>query len=235
MKTILHLADTRGLASHGWLKSRHTFSFSGYTNAERMHFGALRVLNDDEVAAGEGFGRHPHQNMEIVSIPLSGALHHLDSTGRDRIIKSSEVQIMSAGRGIEHSETNASTTDPVHFLQIWVFPKEKNIEPRYDQKTFDLGQPGWTTVVSPTDANALWINQEAYFSLAESTELQTLSYAPHREGQGLYLFFIEGSAEVAGLTLNRRDAIALSELDGDLEVNAAAQSKLLLIEVPMEF
>jgi redox-sensitive bicupin YhaK (pirin superfamily) len=169
MKTVLHTANSRGHANHGWLNSYHSFSFAGYHDADRIHFGALRVLNDDSVAAGMGFGKHPHDNMEIVSIPLLGDLHHKDSTGRDKIIRQGDVQIMSAGSGIAHSETNANKDKEVKFLQVWVFPKEKNIEPRYDQKSFNLDQQKdeIVTVVAPNNDNAVWINQDAWFSLAK--------------------------------------------------------------------
>ena len=182
MKTIVHKANTRGHANHGWLNSYRTFSFAGYYDPSRMHFGALRVLNDDSVKAGMGFGKHPHDNMEIVSIPLQGDLHHKDSTGRDKIIRQHDVQIMSAGSGITHSETNANHDQDVKFLQIWVMPKEYNIEPRYDQKSF-LPQDRINkilTVVAPDDANAVWINQDAWFSLANLSKGFTVDYSIHK-------------------------------------------------------
>ncbi|MBW7951904.1 MAG: pirin family protein, partial [Chitinophagaceae bacterium] len=167
MTTILHKANTRGNANHGWLNSYHTFSFANYYNSERTNFGLLRVLNDDTVSAGMGFGKHPHDNMEIVSIPLEGDLHHNDSTGRDKIIKQGDVQIMSAGSGIMHSEMNANKNKEVKFLQIWVYPEKRNIEPRYEQKTFSAEdrKNKLQTVVAPNDSNALWINQQAWFTL----------------------------------------------------------------------
>ena len=173
MKHIIHKAESRGYANHGWLKSYHTFSFAGYHNPERVHFGMLRVLNDDFVDAGMGFGKHPHDNMEIISIPLSGALHHQDSTGRDKIIQTGDVQIMSAGTGIFHSEVNASQVEPVTFLQLWIFPKVNNIEPRYDQKEFNVADRTnqFQVVVSPTQENdSLFINQDAWLSLIELEE-----------------------------------------------------------------
>ncbi len=168
MKTTIHRADTRGFANHGWLQSSHTFSFAGYYNPERIHFGALRVLNDDTVKGGMGFGAHPHDNMEIVSIPLSGALEHRDTTGRHKIINQHDVQIMSAGSGIEHSEFNASKTEPVKFLQIWLFPKHRDVAPRYDQQTFEPADRHnrLQVVVSPEGTGeGLPMNQDAWFSL----------------------------------------------------------------------
>lgn len=237
MKTIIHRAESRGHANHGWLNSHHTFSFAGYYNPERMHFGALRVLNDDIVQGGTGFGAHPHENMEIISIPITGALEHRDSTGRHKIIRSGEVQIMSAGSGITHSEFNASKTESVNFLQIWVFPKVKDIEPRYEQKEFDLveQQNRWVRVVSPLeDDKALWINQDAYFSLAEVEEQNELEYITEGQNSGVYLLIIDGEIELASNELKQRDAIAISEINGDMiKVKALKKSRLLLMEIPM--
>ena len=172
MNNVLHLAATRGHANFGWLDSYHSFSFGHYYDPERVHFGALRVLNDDTVSAGMGFGKHPHDNMEIVSIPLSGDLHHKDSTGRDEIIREHDVQIMSAGSGIAHSEMNATRDKAVKFLQIWVMPKEQNIEPRYEQKSFkpENRVNQLLTVVAPDNEDAVWINQDAWFSLGNFTK-----------------------------------------------------------------
>lgn len=234
IKTI-HRADSRGLADHGWLKSRHTFSFAGYHDPERTRFGLLRVLNDDIVEPGEGFGTHPHDNMEIVSIPLKGALAHKDSTGSERVINTGDVQIMSAGSGLYHSEYNASKKDAVNFLQIWVFPKERDIRPRYDQKTFNADDRinRIQTVVSPDEnAGALWINQDSYFSLATIEQGKAVEYKVNSKGNGLYLFVIEGKAEAAGEVLNKRDAIGLEEIE-KLEIKAEQKTQLLLIEVPM--
>src|SRR6476646_4488477 len=165
MKTVLHEANNRGKANFGWLDSKHSFSFGHWYDPEKINFGALRVLNDDIVLGGEGFGAHPHDNMEIVSIPLYGALKHKDSTGRNEIIKQFDVQIMSAGSGITHSEFNASETEAVNFLQIWIMPKKRNIEPRYEQKTFSPANRSnrFQTVVAPDDKDAVWINQDAWF------------------------------------------------------------------------
>jgi redox-sensitive bicupin YhaK (pirin superfamily) len=191
MKTILHTANSRGHANHGWLNSYHSFSFAGYYNPERTQFGALRVLNDDTVAAGMGFGKHPHDNMEIVSIPLSGDLHHKDSTGRDEIIRQDDVQIMSAGSGIAHSETNANKDKEVKFLQLWILPKEKNIEPRYQQKTFHPQdrENQVLTVVAPDDEKAVSINQDAWLSLAKFSKDKTATIQyPQRRKWGVCFY-----------------------------------------------
>ena len=234
MKHILYKSENRGHANHGWLKSYHSFSFASFHNEHLMHFGLLRVLNDDTVDAAMGFGSHPHDNMEIVSIPLEGALHHRDSTGRSEIIRKGEVQIMSAGSGIVHSEMNASQTDAVKFLQIWVFPEKRNIEPVYQQRFFDvenrLGK--FQTVVAPDNADALKINQQAWFTLINPTTGKSHTYNLNEPGNGIYLFVIDGNAEVDGQQLGKRDAIGVWETD-TLTIKANADSELLLIEVPM--
>ena len=236
MKTIIHKAAERGHANHGWLDSYHSFSFAGFYNPTKIHFGALRVLNDDTVAPGYGFGRHPHDNMEIVSIPLSGDLHHKDSTGRDKIIRQGDVQIMSAGTGIEHSEQNANHDKEVKFLQIWVFPKEKNIEPRYEQKTFlpETRQNQWQTVVAPDNSDALWINQDAWFTMGRFDQGKNTTYTMHNSNSGVYAFIISGKATINGQALDTRDAIGVYETN-TLEVSADADAEILLIEVPMQF
>jgi redox-sensitive bicupin YhaK (pirin superfamily) len=234
MKKVIHRANTRGHADHGWLNSYHTFSFAGYYNPERVHFGVLRVLNDDIIEGGRGFGKHPHDNMEIISIPIYGAIHHNDSTGRDKIINTHDVQIMSAGRGIMHSEFNASPTDPANFLQIWVFPKEKDIEPRYEQKSFaPEGRINrFQTVVSPEDKEAVWINQDAYFSLGNLEKGKNLTYALHKPGNGVYAFVINGCIDIQGESLEKRDAMGISEITS-VEIKANSASEVLLMEVPM--
>ena len=235
MKTVLHKASSRGHANHGWLNSYHSFSFGSYHQNDRMHFGALRVLNDDTVAAGMGFGKHPHDNMEIVSIPLSGNLQHQDSTGRNEIIRAHDVQIMSAGSGIAHSEMNASKTDEVKFLQIWVFPKLKNIEPRYEQKSFlpenRLNQI--LTVVAPDNANAVFINQDAWFSLGNFSKDLSIDYPIKKIGNGVYVFVLSGSVTVNGELLENRDGLGVSET-AILTIVANTESELLLIDIPME-
>mgnify|MGYP001025000986 CR=1 FL=1 len=236
MKTVVHTSDSRGLADHGWLKSRHTFSFAGYYNPERMHFGALRVLNDDQVAEGMGFGAHPHDNMEIVSIPLEGDLAHKDSTGRNEVIRQGDVQIMSAGTGIQHSEFNHNKDQDVHFLQIWVFPKKRDIEPRYEQKSYraEDRMNKWQTVVSPTDKDAVWINQDATFSLANLDAGSALTYEVKHPGNGVYFFVLTGEVTAAGEKLDARDAVGISESDA-FEVKAGSYAEVLAIEVPMTF
>ncbi len=234
MKKIIHRADTRGHADHGWLNAHHSFSFANYYNPEKIRFGTLRVLNDDIVQPGEGFGTHPHDNMEIVTIPLKGELAHKDSTGNKEVIRPNEVQIMSAGSGLTHSEFNNSKTDEVNLLQIWVFPKERNIKPRYDQKVFkpEDRQNKIKTVVSPSDSDALWINQDSYFSLASLDKGKSVSYDLNTKGNGLYVFLIEGEIEIAGEMLSRRDAIGLEDFDS-VVIKANDKSEVLLIEVPM--
>ncbi|MCR9142333.1 MAG: pirin family protein [bacterium] len=236
----IHRADSRGAADFGWLKSRHTFSFANYFNPERVQFGALRVLNDDEVAGGQGFGTHPHRDMEIVSIPLAGGLEHKDSMGTGSVIRHGEVQVMSAGTGVLHSEYNASTTENVNFLQIWILPEKMGIEPRYEQKAFDLAanQDRLVTVVSPEDkAGALWINQQARFSLGQLSAGSTVEYETLREGNGVYAFVIDGSVDLikggdVEATLNKRDAAGLQD-SGQLKIHAREASQVLLIDVPM--
>lgn len=235
-KQVLHRADTRGKADHGWLKSRHTFSFAQYYNPERMHFGALRVLNDDVVAGSMGFGTHPHDNMEIVSIPLSGDLVHKDSAGNEAIIREGDVQIMSAGTGIRHSEKNYNRDKTVKFLQIWVFPKAQNIAPRYAQQQYPIEARRNTlkTVVSPTDEGALWINQDAYFTLGRlDKDVQKDYTLRHPDTHGVYAFVIKGRFDVAGQVLAARDGLGLWELTQVAIQALDADSELLLIEVPM--
>lgn len=234
MKKVIHKADSRGAANYGWLNSKHTFSFGQYYDPDRVNFGRLRVLNDDIVIGGSGFPTHPHSNMEIISIPLSGALAHKDSTGTEQVIHTGEVQIMSAGSGLTHSEYNASKTEEVNFLQIWVLPKEENIKPRYDQKRFDASDRKNTlqTVVSPTEDKSLWINQDAWFSLSDLDVDKTLDYSLNNTASGVYVFVIDGEVEIDGDTLSKRDAGGFSQADS-LKIKANADSKLLVIEVPM--
>jgi hypothetical protein len=234
MKKVLHKANTRGHADHGWLKSFHTFSFAGYYEPTRTNFGLLRVLNDDIVEGGRGFGKHPHDNMEIISIPLSGALHHQDSTGRDKVINTNDVQIMSAGRGIAHSEFNDSSDSPVNFLQLWIYPKEKNIEPRYEQKTFDLDNRTnrFQLVVSPENPEAVWINQDAYLSIGKLEKGIALDYPIYKENNGVYAFVLSGEVKIENELLGKRDALGISETSS-FRVEALTEAEVLLIEVPM--
>lgn len=234
MKTIVHRADTRGHADHGWLDSHHSFSFANYFNPERMNFGLLRVLNDDIVAPGRGFGTHPHDNMEIVSIPLRGDLEHKDSTGKTAVIRQNDVQIMSAGSGLTHSEYNHSKDKEVNFLQIWVFPKVRDITPRYDQRSFPPeGRVNQLQlVVAPNkEEDAVRINQDAYFSLGTLKPGFETTYELYKPGNVVYAFVIEGDLTIAGESLERRDAVGISDT-GSFSVKAAAAAELLLIEVP---
>lgn len=235
MKSILFKAADRGSADYGWLKPNYYFSFAQYHNPEKVHFGLLRVLNDDFVAGGGGFPTHPHDNMEIVTIPFSGALQHKDSTGGNGVIKAGDIQIMSAGSGVQHSEFNASATDPVTLFQVWVFPKERNIKPRYDQRNFDTNdrQNKWQTVVSPLDSDqALWINQDARFALTNLDTGKEISYSTAFKENGVFLVVINGSVLVDGKQLNKRDALGISETDS-FSIAASADAELLAIEIPM--
>lgn len=235
MKTVYHAADTRGNADHGWLKSRHTFSFADYYDKERMNFGVLRVINDDHVAGGMGFGTHPHNNMEIISIPLSGDLAHKDSMGNGGIIRNGEIQVMSAGTGIAHSEMNPNADIPVKFLQIWVIPKTRNVEPRYQQISI-AGQArpnGFQQILSPNpDDEGVWIHQEAWFNLAKWEKGTTREYRLHDGKNGVYVFVVKGKAEIGGQTLNERDGLGIWETDG-FELKADEDAEILLMEVPM--
>lgn len=235
MKTVLYKAADRGSADYGWLKPNYYFSFSQYHNPEKTHFGLLRVLNDDFIGGGGAFPTHPHDNMEIVTIPFTGALQHKDSTGGQGIIKAGDVQIMSAGTGVQHSEANASATEPVTLFQVWVFPKQRNITPRYDQKTFAVNDRinNWQTIVSPIEAdNALWINQEAKFSLTKLSAGKTLDYTNAFKGNGVFLVVINGAVKVGDSILGKRDAAGITEADSFL-INATENAELLAIEVPM--
>lgn len=235
MKKVIHRADTRGNANHGWLKSRHTFSFANYYDPERIHFGALRVLNDDSVKGGMGFGAHPHENMEIVSIVLDGELAHSDNTGNKEVIRKNDVQIMSAGTGVVHSEFNASKTDDVNFLQIWVMPSERNVAPRYDQQTFDpAGRENALQVVISPDrkAGALWLHQDTWFSLGKFDAGKSFSIIPKAPGTGSYLFLLSGELKVDGDVLQTRDAIGLSDYD-HADIAVLKPAEFLLIDVPM--
>lgn len=235
MKTIIHRAGTRGHANHGWLNTYHTFSFANYYDPERIHFGALRVLNDDWIAGGEGFGKHPHDNMEIVTIMLNGELRHGDSMGHSEVLAENEVQAMSAGTGIFHSEVNNLQDKPAQLLQIWVFPEQKNLKPRYEQKAFNPAQRQniWHLMVAPNQADALDIKQDAWFSRANLEIGQQLTYKVHTPGNGVYLFVINGVISTDGdLMLNRRDGAGLWETD-QITLQAKENSDILAIEVPM--
>ncbi|MEO7307923.1 MAG: pirin family protein [Ferruginibacter sp.] len=235
MKSILFKAADRGSADYGWLKPNYYFSFAQYHDNAKVHFGLLRVLNDDFIGGGGSFPAHPHDNMEIVTIPFTGAIKHKDSTGGEGVIKAGDIQIMSAGTGVQHSEANASATDPVTLFQVWVFPKERNIKPRYDQKTFDITQRTnkWQTVVSPVEAdNALWINQDARFALTDLKAGKEITYSNAFANNGVFLVVINGSVTVDGQQLNKRDALGISETE-NFRVTASEDAELLAIEIPM--
>lgn len=235
MNTRLFKAGERGKADFGWLKANYYFSFSNWYDPEKVHFGLLRVLNDDQIDGGMGFGMHPHDNMEIVTIPLSGAVRHRDNAGGSGEIKAGEIQIMSAGSGIQHSEVNASSTEPLKLFQVWIFPKEKNISPRYDQR--DFGKPAFQntlrTVVSPEEKDdALWINQDAYFAMGEFENAQSLDYTIRHAGNGAFVLVAEGSATIGETTLGRRDALGVWNTDA-FTINVTPGTHLLVIDVPM--
>jgi redox-sensitive bicupin YhaK (pirin superfamily) len=235
MKTVIHRADSRGHADHGWLNSFHTFSFAGYQHPERVHFGALRVLNDDTVAPGRGFGTHPHDNMEIISIPLEGDLEHKDSMGNVAVIREGELQVMSAGTGIFHSEHNKNQDREVKFLQIWVFPNKNNVAPRYDQISLrDLvTENKWCQVLSPDEGEqGVWIHQDAWFHMGNLDPETSLDYTVNLEGNGLYVFVLNGEVEVAGAHLESRDGMGIWDTS-QIPFRAVSESRLLLMEVPM--
>ena len=235
LNTILHKADTRGHANHGWLDSHHTFSFANYYNPERMHFGVLRVLNDDIVDEGKGFATHPHDNMEIISIPLEGDLEHKDSMGNVAVIRQGDVQVMSAGTGIYHSEYNKNNDRKVKFLQIWIFPNKKEVTPRYDQVSLqDLQKKNeFYQVLSPNPGDqGVWIHQDAWFHLGNFDEGNTAVYKIKKPGNGVYAFIIEGDAEINGQQLNKRDGFGIWDISA-LSFKSITKSKVLLMEVPM--
>lgn len=237
MKTILHKADTRGHANHEWLDSYHSFSFAGYHNPERIHFGALRVLNDDTVAGGMGFGTHPHENMEIISIPTSGDLEHFDNMGNKQVIRQGDVQAMSAGTGVQHGEKNKNKDKEVQFFQIWVLPNKKNVVPRYDQKSFaDADKHNkLMTIVSPVGSNdeGVQIHQEAWFSLGKLDKDFTVMYELKNKENGVYAFLIEGEITINGEKLNRRDGLGVTGTDR-LEIKANTNAEILIMEVPIK-
>lgn len=236
--TILHKAADRGHADHGWLNSYHTFSFGGYYNPQAMNFGALRVLNDDTVSGGMGFGRHPHDNMEIISIPLEGDLEHQDSMGNTAVIRKGDIQAMSAGTGIFHSEKNAHHNEQVKFLQIWIYPNQKNVEPRYDQLTLNLDDRHnkLQQVLSPSkDDEGIWIYQNAFFSMGNLDQGFNTTYKiKGGKNQGVYTFVLKGDVTINGQQLNTRDGFGIWGVD-ELTINADSDAEVLLMEVPMIF
>ena len=233
--TIIHKANTRGYADHGWLKTHHTFSFANYYNNERVHFGMLRVLNDDWIEGGKGFGTHPHDNMEIITIPLSGAIAHKDSMGNSSVIQHGEVQVMSAGTGITHSEFNADGSMPVTILQIWVFPNQREVEPRYDQIKLDpsMRKNKLQQILSPNpDDEGVWIYQNAWFHLADMDQNLELEYPLKQKENGVYAFVIKGDITINGENLQERDGMGIWNID-KLDIKANSQAEVLLMEVPM--
>lgn len=236
MKTILHKAATRGFADHGWLKSHHTFSFANYYNPERMNFGVLRVLNDDMVESGMGFGTHPHRDMEIISIPLEGDLEHKDSMGTTAVIRKGEIQVMSAGTGVMHSEYNKNSDEKVKFLQIWVIPNKMNVTPRYDQISIkENAKPNdFQQILSPNeDDKGVWIHQDAWFNLANFDQGVSKEYRIHKKGNGVYVFVLKGGAKIGDQILETRDGFGIWETDS-FKLEATEDAEILLMEVPME-
>jgi len=236
MKTVYHKADSRGFADHGWLKSYHTFSFANYYNPERMNFGVLRVLNDDQVASGMGFGTHPHRDMEIISIPLEGDLEHKDSMGTTAVIRNGEIQVMSAGTGVQHSEYNKNKDGLVKFLQIWVIPNKLNVTPRYDQISIKENEKinDFQQILSPTpDDEGVWIHQNAWFNLAKFEKGNAKEYRIHDAKNGVYVFVLKGSAKIGDQTLGTRDGFGIWETES-FTLEALGDSEVLLMEVPMQ-
>lgn len=235
-QTILHQAETRGNANHGWLHSRHTFSFANYYNPERMNFGVLRVLNDDIVEGGMGFGKHPHDNMEIISIPLEGDLEHQDSMGNVSVIKHGDIQVMSAGTGIQHSEFNKNKDKAVKFLQIWVFPNKENVTPRYDQITLNPvdRHNKLQQILSPNpDDEGVWIYQNAWFHLGKFDKGVSVDYLIKAKGNGVYAFVLSGEITIDNQVLKTRDGFGIWETD-KISIIGDSDAEFLLMEVPMK-
>ena len=237
MKKVFHPASSRGAADHGWLQAKHSFSFANYYDSERVQFGALRVLNDDIIAPGMGFGTHPHDNMEIITIPLDGALEHKDSMDNIGVIETDEIQVMSAGSGVYHSEYNKNKDQSVSLLQIWVFPNKKNVTPRYDQKNIkELKKVNsFYPIVTPNQKGpGMWIHQDAWFHLGEFDKETRINYNINKKGNGVYAFLIEGSVQIDGESLEKRDALGLWDTES-FELLANPNSRILLIEVPLNY
>lgn len=236
MKSVLHKANTRGHANHGWLDSHHTFSFANYYNPQRMNFGVLRVLNDDIVQGGKGFGTHPHDNMEIISIPLKGDLEHKDSMGNTAVIKQGDVQVMSAGTGVYHSEYNKNKSDEVRFLQIWMFPNQKNVTPRYDQISLEKGKGknDFQQILSPNpNDEGVWVHQNAWFNIGEFEKGGEKTYQLKDRKNGVYAFVLEGEVTIEGQDLSKRDGFGVWDTDS-ITVKATKDAKVLLMDVPMQ-
>ncbi len=236
MNTVLHKANTRGQANHGWLEARHSFSFASYRNPDRMHFGVLRVLNDDKIAPLKGFGTHPHDNMEIISIPLEGALEHKDNMGNGAIVRDGDVQAMSAGTGLTHSEFNANSDQDMKLLQIWLFPNKRNVTPRYDQISIKgiAKKNEFYQILSPNkNDQGVWIHQDAWFHLGKFDQETCTNYQIKKSGNGVYAFVIEGTATIAGQEVEKRDGFGIWNVT-DFDIKADKNSRILLMEVPMQ-
>ena len=237
MKTIIHKATDRGHANHGWLNAKHSFSFANWYDPEKIHFGALRVLNDDEVAPAMGFGKHPHNNMEIITLVQEGALEHKDSMGNGSIMRPNDVQVMSAGQGVFHSELNPQKDEPVKLFQIWVIPDKQNVMPRYDQRTFlpEARHNKWQEIIKPDtqhEGDAIFIHQQAWFSLTDLDQDFTISYSNKNATNGAYVFIIEGDVSIEGIQLTKRDALGISDYT-TFEIKAHSKASILVMDVPM--
>lgn len=234
MKKVLHKSNERGKAKIDWLDSNFSFSFGPYFNPNKTNFGLLRVLNDDIIAPDRGFGTHPHDNMEIISIPIYGQLKHADNTGHESVISENEIQVMSAGTGIQHSEFNPSSSEDANFLQIWIFPNKRNVEPRYDQQKIpsDIKNEFYQILSPNTDDDGVWIHQNAWMHLLDTTEDTGLKYDIKGKDNGVYIFIIKGAAEVGGEKLELRDALGVWDTES-FSLNAESESRILMIEVPM--
>jgi len=234
--TVIHRADTRGSTKTEWLEAHPTFSFGSYYNPQRMQFGALRVLNDDIIAGEKGFGDHPHDNMEIITIPLEGALAHRDSLGNGTTIRAGEIQVMSAGTGLYHSEFNAEQDKPVKSLQIWLYPNRRNVEPRYGQAKIDTSERNVLhQVLSPNaDGQGVWIYQDAWFHIGKFDKGAEATYQLKAEDNGVYVFVISGEVTVSGQTLGPRDGMGTTNTR-QLSIKADSDMEVLLMEVPMTY
>ena len=233
MKKVFHAANSRGHADHGWLNAKHSFSFASWHNPERIHFGMLRVLNDDIVAGGMGFGKHPHDNMEIITIPLAGSIQHEDSMGFSEVIHAGEVQVLSAGTGIYHSEYNPSPDQELNLFQIWIFPKQKQVEPRYAQRKYELNEGTFTELVGPEESGiSTWIHQDAWLSMGAFKAGSSQEYQLKKQGNGIYLMLVEGQIKIGDQLLTQRDAIGISQTN-QIQIEIEANAKILVIEVPM--
>jgi quercetin 2,3-dioxygenase len=237
MKTIIHPAEARGQANHGWLNAKHSFSFANWYDPNKIHFGALRVLNDDQVAPAMGFGKHPHDNMEIITLVQEGALEHKDSMGNGSIMRPNDVQVMSAGSGVFHSEMNPLKDEAVKLFQIWVFPDKHNVTPRYDQQTFlpEGRKNTWQQIIKPdtqSDEAGIFIHQQAWFNLTDLDANTSLTYVSKKAGNGAYLFVIEGNVTVNGTNLKSRDAIGITEFT-EFEITAENNARVLVMDLPM--